>query len=178
MQRHESAARPAATRSLVRTVSVFATVAMAIAAWAAPASAITDYPPLPWSVENVVVTEPQVDFGDGTILDFFGNPMPGHVIWLWDPDDDSFWPVLDGRLFINNAAGLCARMQIAYYASGGILLTTRNGGTVCSPDNRLNYWNVSLMPYGSNSLAYIQIRLQTVANNVATTIGSFGPVYP
>ncbi|MEM9711116.1 MAG: hypothetical protein AAGA17_02755 [Actinomycetota bacterium] len=113
-----------------------------------------------------------MDFGDG-YLDLLGTPLPGHVIWMYDPDDESWWPVLDGKLFINNAAGLCARMQIAYYSSSGSWLATRSGGTVCAPNNRVNTWSVSLMPYGSSSVYRAEIRLQTVANGVATTIDRF-----
>jgi hypothetical protein len=165
-------------RTITRVAVLATTVVATLTVAAVPASATVDLPPIPWSVDNVVITEPQVDFGDGTVLNVWGDPLPGHVIWLIDPDDDSWWPVLDGRIFINNAAGLCARMQIAYYDSGS-LLATRSGGTVCSPDNRLNAWNVSLMPYGSDDIDYIYIRLQTVgANGVATTQDSFGPLYP
>lgn len=154
------------------------TALLAVGTCAAPASATVDFPPVPMSVDNVVALAPQVDFGDGRVLDLWGNPAPGHVIWMWDPDDGSWWPLLDGKIFINNAAGLCARMQIAYYTASYRLITTRNGGTVCSPNNRLNAWNVSLMPYGSASVNQIEIRLQTVgANGVATTVDTFGPVF-
>lgn len=158
--------------ALARIVAVTALVAVAVGLAAAPASA-TDWPPIPMSIDNVVITEPQVDFGDGS-LNVWGDPAPGHVIWMQDPDDGSWWPLLDGKLFINNAAGLCARMQIAYYSSSGSWLATRSGGTVCAPNNRVNTWSVSLMPYGSPSVHRAQIRLQTVgANDSATTIGTF-----
>lgn len=161
--------RAAITRIAAATVLVAAATVLA----AAPASA-TDWPPIPMSVDNVVITEPQVDFGDGYHLNVWGDPAPGHVIWMQDPDDGSWWPVLDGRLFINNAAGLCARMQIAYYSSSGSWLATRSGGTVCASSNNLNTWSVSLMPYGSPSVHHAQIRLQTVGTNgSATTIGTF-----
>jgi hypothetical protein len=54
-----------------------ATVAVGMTS-AAPASAhVDDYPPIPWSVDNVVLIAPQVDFGDGNGLHLFGQPLPG-----------------------------------------------------------------------------------------------------
>jgi hypothetical protein len=95
---HASLMRSAWRMVTAVVTATAATVAVGMTT-AAPASAhVDDYPPIPWSVDNVVLIAPQVDFGDGNGLDLFGQPLPGHVIWMIDPDDNSYWPVLDGVL--------------------------------------------------------------------------------
>ena len=176
---HASLMRSAWRMVTAVVTATAATVAVGMTT-AAPASAhVDDYPPIPWSVDNVVLIAPQVDFGDGNGLDLFGQPLPGHVIWMIDPDDNSYWPVLDGVLFINNSAGLCAKVQIAYYSFDRGQLATRSTQTRCASSNRLEAWNVNMMPYGRADLDYIVLRLQTVGvNGVVTTIDTFGPVLP
>lgn len=76
-----------------------------------------------------------MDFGGGTKLNIGGRPADwGHLIWMYDLyDPDVLWPLLDGSLFINNSAGLCAWMGMEYHDRAGNTLTTRYGGTVCAP---------------------------------------------
>ena len=52
-----------------------ATVAVATTTATAASAHVDDYPPFPWSVDNVVLIAPQVDFGDGNGLDLFGQPL-------------------------------------------------------------------------------------------------------
>ncbi len=164
--------RRAPRRRLLTRLVLAAMVTVGATGIGAGPAAATGWPPIPMSIDNVVITEPQFDFGDG-LLGVWGDPAPGHLIWMYDPDDGSWWPLLDGKLFINNAAGACARMQMAYYSSSGAWLATRSGGTVCATSNAVNTWSVSLMPYGSPDVHHVQIRLQTVGVNGATTIGTF-----
>lgn len=151
------------------TAAVAAAVVMA-GPMSTPANADQDYPPLPAGGDAFRLTAPQVDFGSGN-LNIFGDPSDGTLLWMWDPDDREWWPWLLGTLFINNAAGLCARVQIVYHDSLGVELDTRNGGTVCSPSNRLHKYSVNLMPFGHSRITHIHVNLQTVGwNGVATTV--------
>lgn len=128
-------------RLRVWLTAVLATAVVLGGPLSTPADADQDYPPLPAGVDAFRLTAPQVDFGSGN-LNIFGDPSNGSLLWMSDPDDSEWWPWVLGTLFINNAAGLCARVQIVYHDFAGVELDTQNGGTVCSPSNRLNRYSV------------------------------------
>jgi hypothetical protein len=152
--------------------SVVTALAVVLGGWASPASA--DPVVVPRDFDAFIMVSPQVDFGGGN-LNIYGQPSHnGHMWWMQELYDPAVvWPNLVGRLFINNSAGMCARMQLVYHDRNNDHLATRNGGTVCSPDNRANSWTVNLMPYGNDDIDHVHVNLQTVGvNGAATTVNT------
>lgn len=163
----------------VWTAGAAAAVVTLVGGWATPASA---NPPVVIMVaaDSFKLRAPQVDFGGGTNLNLLGDPANnGHLYWMQELTNPAVvWPWLSGSLFINNAAGLCARVGIEYRANGGVTLATRYGGTVCATSNQKHVWSVDLMPYGSADIDYVHVLLQTVAANGSATTVAWQRLYP
>lgn len=94
----------------------------------------------------------------------------------WNVEDAELVPRLTGTLHLYRVAGACARMRLAYFGVGGERETARSGQKRCAPDNRHHAWDVSLGPYGSTSLSYVEVQLQTLgADGVWRRVGGWGP---
>ncbi len=121
--------------------------------------------------DTVEITEDGVDFGGYTWS--LGQPTtPGGMEWLLSTNG-YVTPILRGYIHLNNSSGVCARMNLRYLTESGSYITSRAGGTVCSPDNGHHYWSVSLMPYVSTEIGQVQVQLQTLGTNgTYTTAGS------
>jgi len=114
------------------------------------------------SDNKVKITEDGVDFGDLS-LDL-GVPLgSGEINWRLDGAEVE--PYLLGGLHINNAAGLCARVNLRYYTAAGGFLTSRADEEMCAPNN--GHWTriVGFSPHASNKIAKVKVQLQTQATN-------------
>ena len=90
-------------------------------------------PALAWQDDHPKITDPGVDFGFN--WDGFGAPLNGGELhWHVDADGD-IDPHLVGNLYLNNASGTTARMQIDYYNAAHQRLHTSYGGEVTARDN-------------------------------------------
>lgn len=157
---HRSASRP-----LGALMAVLGSIGMLLGLTADPAAAIvvdTDRPR---------ISAQELDFGRNWAL---GAPINGGFL-DWDLTNGIVTPQLTGNLYINNASGTCARMQLRYYDVSHVRLATRSGGTVCAPDGSLNRWSVNLSPYGSAFVTHVHVVLQVQNNNgTYSDVGSQG----
>ena len=116
-----------------------AIAALAVAATAGPASAQTDVPPMTDATGNTA-------FG---VNWQFGTPqLPG--LLTWNPIAANTTPVVTGNLYLNNSAGVHARLQIVHYdaalnpiATATSNIRTGNGGLDAFPVNFGNIQTVS-----------------------------------
>lgn len=91
----------------------------------------------------------------------------------WNLHNGTSTPHLVATLWLQNAAGDCARVNLRYLTDSGTELNEEAGGTVCAGDNSLQDFGVNLGPYSSNQLGKVQVQLQTEGTNGKyTTVGS------
>ena len=88
-----------------------------------------------FTTDKIKLTADGIDLGD----DWWGVGGPlGSATVSWTPGEDgAITPRVNGSLYLNNMAGVCARMKIYYWSADDDLLATKYGGQVCSPDNGL-----------------------------------------
>jgi hypothetical protein len=112
--------------------------------------------------DGVQLTSAGFDFGDDTFED--GAPT-GNGTLNWVLENGQVTPKLQGTLHLKNVS-TCARMRM-HYLNGTALLTTREGGRVCAPDNAHHAWSVNLSPYSDIAITsvIVSIESQDVAGN-------------
>jgi hypothetical protein len=101
---------------------------------------------------------------------FIGAPV-GFGNLEWNLQNGTLTPHLTGTLHLDNSAGSCARMSLRYLTEFGALITTRNGGTVCAPDNMHHAWNVNLAPF-QGVLGQVIVDVQRLGAAGWVTVGS------
>jgi hypothetical protein len=139
--------RKLATRTLVGLAATVALVGLA----AMPAQAVIV------STDAVRITEQQLDFGRNWVT---GAPINSGDL-DWDVTGGLVTPILNnGNIYINNAAGTCARMRVEAYDANHVLLTSRNGGTVCAPNGALHSWSVNFGAPGHANTEHAHVILQ------------------
>jgi hypothetical protein len=112
--------------------------------------------------DDVKITEDGVDFSS----DNWGVGAPtGSGEMSWGLEDAVVTPRLQGAIHLNNASGVCARMNLRYLTEAGTFLHEQAGGTVCAPDNGHHSWDVDLDPWSSNKIGQVRVQLQTLAAN-------------
>jgi hypothetical protein len=115
--------------------------------------------------DGIEITSKGVDFGGGTFSTFTSEPTEyGSVYWNRG-DSGEITPRLMGYIWLNNVAGLCARMNLKYYTESGTYLTEKPGGSGCAPDNNLHAISVDLQPYTSTQVGKVTVQLQTQGTN-------------
>ena len=113
--------------------------------------------------DDVRIHADGVDFGGDGFA--FGEPVgSGTMDWIQGEDMD-ITPHLRGYLHLNNVAGLCARVDLVYYASTRRTLDEEHSGSVCAADNSHSYWSVDLSPYTSFEITSVIVKLQTQSTN-------------
>ena len=108
------------------------------------------------------ITLQQVDFG--LAWNGLGAPLNGGHL-NWDVAGGLTTPQLDGNLYINNAAGTCARMRLVSYDVNHVLINSRNGGTVCAPDGALHTYAVNFSAVGNANTTHAHVILQVLNPN-------------
>ena len=90
----------------------------------------------------------------------------GSATVSWAPGEDgAITPRVNGSLYLNNMAGVCARMKIYYWSADEDLFATKYGGQVCSPDNGLHSWTVDLAPFTSTQIDDVYVAMETEGTN-------------
>ena len=113
--------------------------------------------------DNVRITESGVDFGNEN-WSSLGYPTGSGSV-SWGLNGSNVTPRLKGVMWINNSAGLCARMNLRYLTEGGAFLSEQAGGTVCASTNAPNGFNVDFGSYSSNKIGQVTVQLQTQGSN-------------
>jgi hypothetical protein len=117
------------------------------------------------TADNVEFTSKGVDFG-GSQWSWATAEPTGPASLYWNRGDGAeITPRLMGYIWLNNAAGTCARMNLRYYTDSGALLAERHGGSGCAADDSLYAVSVDLQPYTSTQVYKVEVQLQTQKNN-------------
>ena len=128
----------------------------------------------PWADDHPKLTNQGIDFGRN--WDGFGAPINGGDLhWHYDVSGN-VRPHLLGNLYLNNASGTTARMQIDYYDAAHRLIHTEYGGAVTAPDNALHSWSVDLDPYEAPNVFHVHISTttETATPGVFQVVGTDG----
>ena len=121
-------------------------------------------PPQPPS-DQVHLHSEGFDFGDN-YWSWVTGETGGSGIMPWNQGDGaSYTPRLIGTLWLNNVAGVCARMHLIYNDDLDQKLTDKYGGPACAAGNDLQSWNIDLSPYTSSAIRGVTVRMQTQASN-------------
>ena len=118
------------------------------------ASALSGSPESAVAATPVRLTGQSVDFGDG---DFMNNQPVGFGYLSWDLGGGTITPHLTGKLYLKNAMGVTARMQLRYFDVHGNVLSTQVGGSVTANDNDLHSWTVDLDPYSNPRIYRVDV---------------------
>jgi hypothetical protein len=130
-------------------------VILAVAALGtATTSPVSANPP----TDAILLSAINIDFGGPCGL----APPPGNfplcIGWLeWDTSGGTVTPHLTGELYLNNALGLHARMQMRYFDVFGNVLATKVGGEVWASDNATHSWSVDLDPYSNPAIYRVDV---------------------
>ena len=147
-------AAPTARRRRSPVIRGLAAVAAAAGLALAGAS-----PALAWQDDHPKITNQGVDFGFD--WDGFGAPLNGGELhWHVDANGD-IDPHLVGNLYLNNASGTTARMQIDYYNAAHQWLHTSYGGAVTARDNDRYTYGVNLDPYDAPNIVHVHVSTTT-----------------
>jgi len=131
---------------------------------AAPAQAVIV------STDPVRITEPQLDFGGSPWV--LGAPTNSGVLG-WDVGGGDTTAILSGYLYINNAAGTCARMRLETYDINHAFIDSTDGGTVCAGSGALHSWRVNFAADGDPDVTHVHVMLQVqTAGGGYTTVGT------
>ncbi len=115
--------------------------------------------------DNIEFTSKGVDFG-GSQWSWVTSEPTGVASLYWNlGDGPEITPRLIGYIWLNNVAGLCARMNLRYYSESGALLAEKHGGSACAGDNDLHAVSVDLQPYTSTQIYKVEVQLQTQGKN-------------
>lgn len=115
------------------------------------------------SLDNVMITEAGVDFG-GCCLFYFGQPDRSGSL-AWSLEDGVVSPRLSGGIHLNNAIGVCARINLRYLSEAGILLRSEPSSEFCADDNDHDASSIYMEPYASNRIERVTVQLQTQGSN-------------
>jgi len=120
--------------------------------------------PATWP-DAIKIPSQGVDFGGDQFSTLTSQPTKyGSVYWNRGENGDITVRLM-GYIWLNNVAGLCARMTLKYYTESGTFLTEKPGGSGCAADNNLHAVGVDLQPYTSTQVAKVTVQLQTQGSN-------------
>ena len=73
-------------------------------------------------------------------------------------------PHLRGTLYLNNVAGLCARIELTYHSESNRYYTDFHdeySGKACAPDNARYAATIDMAPYTSDQIASVEVNIET-----------------
>jgi hypothetical protein len=115
--------------------------------------------------DGVMITSKGLDFG-GPQWSYATAQPTGLATVYWNRGDGGVYtPRLIGDMWLNNSAGVCARINLRFYTVGGGYLTEKHGGSGCATGNNLNAISVDLQPYTSSEVGEVEVQLQTQGSN-------------
>jgi hypothetical protein len=109
-------------------------------------------------IDYFKITANHADFGDGKLHDISGRPTEDGEL-EWDLTGGIYTPRLDGKVWINNSADSCVRMQLTYALSNAAD-PTYTTGTWCAPDGKTYFGWVSFAPFASAYITQVTVKLQ------------------
>jgi hypothetical protein len=117
-------------------------------------------PPQPPS-DKVRLHASGFDFGD-KYWSWITQQTGGSATMYWNRGDGAaYTPRLMGTLWLNDVAGVCARMHLAYKDQVGVRLADKYGGPACATGNDLQSWNIDLSPYTGTDISSVTVSIQT-----------------
>ncbi|WP_020523858.1 hypothetical protein [Catelliglobosispora koreensis] len=138
----------------MRIKSLLAALGLSLAAVLVPSAAhavIVD-------IDYFKITAQHADFGDGNLGNISGRPTQDGEL-EWDLTAGVYTPRLDGKVWINNSADSCVRLQLVYAVSNAAD-PTHTTGTWCAPDGGTWYGWVSFAPFASAYITQVTVKLQ------------------
>jgi hypothetical protein len=117
------------------------------------------------SPDDVEIDAKGVDFGATVFSSITSRPDGAGELYWNRGDGADITPRLLGAFWLNNVAGLCARMNLRYYTESGSYITEKPGGSYCAPDNNTHGVNVDLQKVTSSQVAKVEVQLQTQGTN-------------
>jgi hypothetical protein len=126
-----------------------------------------------WSILDSAYSPPQppsdkirlhadgFDFGD-KYWSSVTQETGGSATLYWNrADGAAYTPRLMGTLWLNDVAGVCARMHLTYLDDLGHPLADKYGGPACASSNDLQSWTIDLSPYTAAGISKVTVRIQT-----------------
>lgn len=160
--RSRSAVSPRVLGAGLAALSLAAVTMVSVAAPAGAATILSD---------SFKITAQEVDFGDGNFTIWDRPADKGDI--LVDVTAGLTTVEVDGRVYINNAAGTCARMLIQKFDINGRVIDTRPGGTVCASTGAAHSWTVNLDSTPVVGVEEVTVKLQVQnSNGTYSTAGS------
>jgi hypothetical protein len=122
--------------------------------------------------DDVILTSVGFDVGDNT---FSGGAPTGPGEIHFHHENGTIRPHLLGYLHMKDDDGLCGRVRLRYFNSGGIQLAEKFGGTVCVSDDLHHSWSVDLDPYSNPDIASVEVAVMkiTATSEVANATGMY-----
>jgi len=117
------------------------------------------------SSDSIEIDSGGVDFGGGKFSTILAEPTEKATMYWNRGSGADYTPRLMGYIWLNNVAGLCARMNLRYYTESGSFLAEKHGGSGCAADNNLHAISVDLQPYTTSQLGKVVVQLQTQGSN-------------
>jgi len=112
--------------------------------------------------DTVKLSSDGIDFGDGN----WGVDGPlGSATVDWQQGEGMILtPRIRGYLYLNNVAGLCARIDMIYQ-SHSATLDEEHSGRACAPDNSRYAATIDTAPFTSDQIYDVIIKLQTQSSD-------------
>ena len=115
--------------------------------------------------DKVMLRSNGVDFGG----DEFSSPLNDPIYsadFYWNRGDGAeITRRLIGTYWLNNVAGLCARVDLTYETESGSFLAEKADGPFCAADNGVDHVGIDFQPYTSTQVAKVVVKLQSQSTN-------------
>src|SRR5262245_55264315 len=115
--------------------------------------------------DSVEITSQGLDLGGDQWSVITGAPSREATMYWNRGNGADYTPRLMGDIWLNNVAGLCARVNLRYYTESGSYLNSKPGGSYCAPDNNLHAVSVDLQPWHSDQIGKVEVQLQSQGTN-------------
>jgi hypothetical protein len=108
--------------------------------------------------DTVKLSSDGVDFGDSNWG--VGGPLGSATVDWQQGDGMNLTPRIRGTLYLNNVAGLCARIDMVYESTTAII-GEEHSGRACAPDNSRYAATIDTAPLTSDQIYDVLVKLQT-----------------
>jgi hypothetical protein len=118
------------------------------------------------TADTVRLTAGGVDFGNDTWG--VSSPVGSGTLDWGQGEGMNLTPHLTGTLYLNNVAGLCARVALIYLDELGAVRGEEYSGRACAPGTKRYSAAIDLAPFTSSKIERVTVKMQT-----QTTDGSW-----
>jgi hypothetical protein len=116
--------------------------------------------------DKVLITSKGVDLGGDEFSSITSEPVySADFYWNRVASSGDITPRLIATYWLNNVAGLCARIDLRYETESGSYLAEKHDTPFCAADNDLHHVQVDFQRYTSNEVGRVLVQLQTQASN-------------